>query len=628
MAAAGCPVSAGAARGGAGTSGDGLASVSGDGLAGVSGDGLAGASGDGLAQRAAAASGAMAVFGAVGKLREALLIQEFPLLVAGAEQGSRARDQLLHQLDDYVLPRFLALHAPLLAVVGGSTGAGKSTLVNSLLGQEVAAASAIRPTTRRPLLLHNPADASWFEGSRILPGYARVRVAGGPGGAPATATKPPAGMAGELEIRAAPQLPPGLALLDAPDIDSVVDSNRATATQLLAAADLWLFVTTAARYADNVPWEALHSAAARNIVTAVVLNRVSPEDVGVVRPDLAARLAAAHLSDAPLFTIPELPIAGGLIPSEHVAPLRGWLEELGADADRRAAVARQTLEGAVRASVEQAARVAEAARSQVETIGNLRAEVERAQADALARVKSALGAGSLLRGEVLVRWQEFVGTGEMFARFQARVGAWRDRVGAAFRGQPAPSVQVTAAVEDSLAMLLRAEARQGALAVEQAWLRPGSGGGALLPDAFGGLPSEAALDREIADQVAGWQRDVLAMIRAEGAGRRQTARALSTGINALGVTLMILLFASTGGLTGAELAAAGGTAAASQAVLVAVFGEEAVRRMTTQARGRLEARAGKVLGWYLAGFGQTLDGLGVDAAVVAELERAIGEVPK
>ena len=30
--------------------------------------------------------------------------------------------------------------------------------------------------------------------------------------------------------------------------------NRQLATQLLAAADLWLFVTSAARYADAVPW--------------------------------------------------------------------------------------------------------------------------------------------------------------------------------------------------------------------------------------------------------------------------------------------------------------------------------------------------------------------------------------
>ena len=37
--------------------------------------------------------------------------------------------------------------------------------------------------------------------------------------------------------------------------------NRELAAQLLAAADLWLFVTTAARYADAVPWDLLRTAA-------------------------------------------------------------------------------------------------------------------------------------------------------------------------------------------------------------------------------------------------------------------------------------------------------------------------------------------------------------------------------
>ena len=81
--------------------------------------------------------------------------------------------------------------------------------------------------------------------------------------------------------------PAGLAFLDAPDIDSVVDANRALAGQLLAAADLWLFVTTAARYADAVPWELLRTARARGTVIAMVLDRVPPE---------AADEIAAHLS--------------------------------------------------------------------------------------------------------------------------------------------------------------------------------------------------------------------------------------------------------------------------------------------------------------------------------------------
>ena len=64
---------------------------------------------------------------------------------------------------------------------------------------------------------------------------------------------------------------PGLALIDAPDVDSVVAANRDLATQLLAAADLWIFVTTAARYADAVPWELLRGASERGTAVAVIV---------------------------------------------------------------------------------------------------------------------------------------------------------------------------------------------------------------------------------------------------------------------------------------------------------------------------------------------------------------------
>ena len=63
----------------------------------------------------------------------------------------------------------------------------------------------------------------------------------------------------------------GLALLDAPDVDSVEEGNRILAAQLLGAADVWLFVTTAARYADAVPWELLADAAQRGTHLALVL---------------------------------------------------------------------------------------------------------------------------------------------------------------------------------------------------------------------------------------------------------------------------------------------------------------------------------------------------------------------
>src|SRR3546814_20885556 len=49
---------------------------------------------------------------------------------------------------------------------------------------------------------------------------------------------------------------------------------------LLAAAYLWLFVASAARYADQVPWGFLKQAAERSTAVAVVLDR-TPDDATV-----------------------------------------------------------------------------------------------------------------------------------------------------------------------------------------------------------------------------------------------------------------------------------------------------------------------------------------------------------
>ena len=85
--------------------------------------------------------------GALRSLRGVLARTAFPLEIPSAARAGDVLADSLHQLDDYVLPRITNLDAPLVAVVGGSTGSGKSTLVNSMLEENVARASAIRPTT-------------------------------------------------------------------------------------------------------------------------------------------------------------------------------------------------------------------------------------------------------------------------------------------------------------------------------------------------------------------------------------------------------------------------------------------------------------------------------------------------
>ncbi|NKY07095.1 GTPase domain-containing protein, partial [Cellulomonas hominis] len=237
-------------------------------------------------------------------------------------QRRAARAAAVAQLDDYLLPRLRAEGAPLLVVVGGSTGAGKSTLLNSLLGERVSVPGVLRPTTRSPVLVHHPLDARWFTGDRVLPGMARVT-----GAAPGVAES---GDDGAAALRLVPSeaLPRGLALLDAPDVDSVEVANRRLAAQLLAAADLWLFVTTAARYADAVPWDLLHGAAERHAQVALVVDRVDPGSEAAVA-DLRRMLDSDGLVDAPLFAVPEGLDDGGMLPEAAVGPVAAWLSDLG-----------------------------------------------------------------------------------------------------------------------------------------------------------------------------------------------------------------------------------------------------------------------------------------------------------
>ncbi|TRW43159.1 dynamin family protein [Georgenia yuyongxinii] len=553
-------------------------------------------------------AGARVVLSSLDHLREVLDGVVLPLDVAGADAARTDRAEVLDQLTDYVIPRYAQLEAPLLAVVGGSTGAGKSTLVNALLRDRVSAASAIRPTTRRPLLVHHPDDTSWFGDDRILPGLARVTLA--PGAEPLVTGD---GAHGELELRASAELPAGLALLDAPDIDSVVAENRQLANQLLAAADLWVFVTTAARYGDAIPWALLTEAAARRIVIAVVLDRVPAGVSAEVRQDLAARLHEEGLGRAPLFVIPETAFdAAGLLPADDVAALRGWLHGIAADTGSRASVARQTLGGAVDAALTRASRVGDGARGQVGALVALSAQVDDAYAQAHQRLMAATADGAMLRGEVLARWQEFVGTGEFFRSVEAQVGRLRDRVTSFFRGTPAPAEQVEVAIETGLQTLLVAEAARAAADVDHAWrLEPGAR--AVLARATAALTPEDQLVEQAADQVRGWQGDLLSMVRAEGADKRFTARMLSFGVNGLAIALMVVIFASTAGLTGAEVAIAGGTAVVAQKLLEAVFGDDAVRKMAKAARTDLHRRAGEFLAAQADAYRGALQTLEIDA---------------
>jgi len=550
------------------------------------------------------------LLGALEQLRTAVAALRLPLETSQALVARSGRVELLHQLDDYLLPRVRRLDAPVLVVVGGSTGAGKSLLVNSLLGRAVTTPGVLRPTTRSPVLAHHPDDAHWFDGERVLPGLAR-------GVAPSSDP-------GTVQLVACETVPVGLALLDAPDIDSVVTANRTLAAQLLAAADLWLFVTTAARYADAVPWEFLRTARERGTSVAVVLDRVPETAVDVLRHDLAGMLTAQGLGDAPLLVVPEVVALteSGLLPALAVAPVRDFVVGLAADAQVRADIVRRTLVGALASLDGRSATLMAAVDEQAAAADRLRLAVDDAYATAAREVDAAVTDGSLLRGEVLARWQEFVGTGEFLRALESRLGRLRDRVSATLRGRPAPGANLAGALESGVEALVLARADDAADRVVQSWRQMPAGVALLGAQSAPLATASPQLAERTQRSVRDWQGEVLDLVRTEGASRRSTARFLSYGVNGTGLVVMLAVFAHTGGLTGAEGGIALGTSAVGQKLLEALLGDQAVRTLAARARALLHGRVVDLLENERRRFDELVDAVAPDPATAAALERA------
>jgi hypothetical protein len=554
---------------------------------------------------------------ALDALRRRVASLRLGLATPGADGARREQSAFVGQVDDYLLPRLQQLDAPLLAVVGGSTGAGKSTLVNTLIGDDVTKAGWLRPTTRGPVLVCNPADTKWFTGNRILPELPRTTGAAGAGGA------------GTLHVVAHPNALAGLALLDAPDIDSVIAENRQLANQLLAAADLWIFFTTAARYADAVPWELLRTAQQRSTALAVVLNRVPPEGIREIGSHLASMLDKNGLGRATLFTIPETPLAADndRLPADVVAPVQTWLATLANDAEARSQIIRTTLDGALQSVRQRVSAIAREVDDQLATAALLRDEADAFYADAALEVDDGIRGGTVLRGEVLARWQEFVGTGELTRSLEHGIGRLRDRVTAFLTGRQAPTAAVEEALEHSLEAIIRAAADAAAERTVDAWrVRPA--GRALLADRVGVLTQSSrdfrpALERE----VRAWQAQVLELVAREGGQKRTTARLASFGTNGAGLVLMLAVFAHTGGLSGAELLVAGGTSAASQKVLEAIFGDSAVRMLAARARTDMVERVEGLLTAERERFAELVDAASPepDAALSLRTELSVFE---
>jgi len=116
------------------------------------------------------------------------------------------------------------LGAAIVVAIAGGTGSGKSSILNALAEEEIASTSAIRPHTNEPMAWAPAGD----ETMRALIGSMGI-----------------SNVADNESL-------PSVALIDLPDIDSVVDDHRATVEELLPHVDAVIWVFDPVKYNDPI----------------------------------------------------------------------------------------------------------------------------------------------------------------------------------------------------------------------------------------------------------------------------------------------------------------------------------------------------------------------------------------
>lgn len=480
-----------------------------------------------------------------------------------SEQDERRarRDELVGVVRSYLIPRLGDPEAPLLVVVAGPTGSGKSTVVNSLAEREVSRPGPLRPTTRQPVVWAHPEHAD------------RYREIGS--------------VAAKVVADPHPLLA-DLTIVDTPDIDSYVADHRLVTLEILAHADVVLFLTSAQRYADAVPWEVLSGIDRRGSVVLYVLNRLSRRSSGAVS-DYSALLRRRGLAFDEVYAIQEQRVRGeaAILPAKAVSKVTERLRALAGD---RANVLRDVTERATRYVVAAAEEVAVSVEEQEEERLRLEAVVENSYADAMAELTGELERGTLIRQEVVERWSERVGTGEV-ARWVKGSASWLRDVADRLTGQPAAVVDaMEREARRELVDAVSTRLDRAARSVATAWDVDDTGSSLVTPDLR--VASEEARE-EAAVMVDEWLASLTRMVEEEAPGRFRAARVASTGVNAAAVGTILAVFAATGGITGAEMGVAAGAAAAQQGILEHVLGRAAARSLSGSAQSGLLESLGR-----------------------------------
>ena len=202
---------------------------------------------------------------------------------------------------------------------------------------------------------------------------------------------------------------------------------------------------------------------------AIVLDRVDPGTEQAIGDDLRRMLDDAGLAAAQVLLIPETELDAGLLPEGTIGPIADFLTRTATDPATRAAALAATWDGAVADVVRRSLEVAATADEQRAADVRLRAAVGHAYAATARDVARATSDGSLLRGEVLARWQDVVGTSELFRSLEQGVSRLRDRVVGFVRGQRAPEPALVDAVAHGLSAVIQDAAEDAAETAHAAW---------------------------------------------------------------------------------------------------------------------------------------------------------------
>jgi energy-coupling factor transporter ATP-binding protein EcfA2 len=507
------------------------------------------------------------------------------LEIGPASDAARNRAmQLRDHVAGHLRTRSESLDAPVVVLLLGPTGAGKSTLFNTIAGRALSATGVLRPTTRHAVVLAHPDDRAEIDRGalRAIP---RER----------------------MQPASDPQIPRGLVLVDAPDIDSIEHSNRELADRLVEAADLAIFVTTATRYADRVPWLVLERVRERGLPLVVVVNRLPTDapDRAEVLDDVARLLrdagfeASSGRDDDAVAAVEVVGVDEGRLAPDStsferaaVARVLDRIEALRSDLDRRRALAARALAGAIGGVGPLVERIADDVAHEAIDAASLRRSVTETYGREAADLREELRRGRFLRDEALRHWQAYVGADDITRLFSRGIGAIRGAVMSVFRPTTAPIAEVRQATADDLVTIARLHANEAARRTATAWADEPRVAAAIAdrPDLWSASPD---FDRRLRERLDEWIASIVGDIAATGEGKRRLARGASVGVNAIGVGVMLATFIHTAGLTGAEVGIAAGTAFLNQKLLGAFFGEAAMVELIGRARARLEESLGR-----------------------------------